>query len=84
MGFVLDHCIKRITKSEVPEKSVILFLKLALIVYYLGIYVMSLELHGSETLGDLDKFFIMTTVNFICMPIINSVYSSRLFITRLN
>ncbi len=48
VSFVLDHSIKRVTNSQFPEKSIWVFLKLAMIVYYLGVYVMSLEIKGAS------------------------------------
>jgi hypothetical protein len=48
VSFVLDHSIKRIAGHTNAEKSVWVFLKLFLIVYYLGVYVMSLEVKGGK------------------------------------
>ena len=44
VSFVLDHGVKRVENSRRTEKSIWVFTKLAMIVYYLGIYVMSLEI----------------------------------------
>ena len=50
VSFVLDHSVKRIAigyfYNGATEKSIWVFLKLAMIVYYLGIYVMTLEIKG--------------------------------------
>ncbi len=48
VSFVLDHSIKKIKLAQNQEKSLWVFLKLALIIYYLGMYVMSLEIQGAE------------------------------------
>ena len=50
VSFVLDHSIKRVTNTPNPEKQIWVFMKLALIVYYLGVYVMSLEIRGNSDL----------------------------------
>ena len=75
VSFVLDHSIKRVTNTSNPEKSIYVFLKLAMIVYYLGVYVMSLEIRGSKDLANLSKFFVMSTVNLLLFPILSSIYS---------
>ena len=84
VSFVLDHSIKRVTNSSNPEKSHWVFVKLAMIVYYLGTYVMSLEIHGSEDVSTLDKFFLMTTINLILFPVLSSLYSWALYKGKLN
>lgn len=43
VSFILDHSIKRVNSHQNPEKSIFLFVKLFFIIFYLGIYVMSLE-----------------------------------------
>ena len=79
VSFVLDHSIKRVVNTHNNEKSLYVFLKLAFIVYYLGVYVMSLEIRGSPDPEKLNKFFVMSTINLILFPILSSVYSVLLF-----
>ena len=84
VSFVLDHSIKRVTNSQFPEKSFWVFIKLALIVYYLGVYVMSLEISGAAELSQLNKFFALTTANLILFPILSGMYSYALLKGKLN
>ena len=84
VSFVLDHSIKRVTNIQNHERSIWVFLKLSMIVYYLGVYVMSLEIQGAQNLNSLNNFFIMTTVNLIFFPILSGIYSSLLYKGKLN
>ena len=84
MSFVLDHSIKRIINSQEPEKSIFVFLKLSMIVYYLGIYVLSLELKGDQNSEQINKFFVLTTVNLLLFPILSGLYSYLLYKGKLN
>ena len=60
------------------------FLKLTMIVYYLGVYVMSLEIQGAQSWTALNNFFVLTTINLIMFPILSGIYSSMLFKGKLN
>jgi hypothetical protein len=60
------------------------FLKLALIVYYLGIYVMSLEVRGTQKFENLSNFFVLTTINLVFFPFLSAAYSYALLKGRLN
>ena len=83
VSFALDHSIKRVRNVQNAEKSIYVFLKLALIVYYLGVYVMSLELRGVQDSSKLDKFYLLTTINLFAFPTISSVYSALLYYGKL-
>ena len=84
VSFVLDHSIKRVTNSQQPEKSIWVFLKLAMIVYYLGVYVMSLEIRGSENVDEINKFFVLTTINLLLFPVLSGLYSWALLMGKLS
>lgn len=43
ISFMLDHIIKKVNPGTTPEKSMYVFFKLLFIVYYLGVYVLSLD-----------------------------------------
>ena len=83
-SFVLDHSIKRIIIQQQSEKSVWVFFKLTLIIYYLGVYVMSLETKGSADSKRLSKFYVLGTINLIGFLIVNSIYSWALYKGLLN
>ena len=58
VSFVLDHGVKRVENSRRTEKSIWVFTKLAMLIYYLGVYVMSLEIKTSNIKEPvLDKFY---------------------------
>ena len=61
-----------------------MFLKLAMIVYYLGVYVMSLEIRGSENVDEINKFFVLTTVNLLLFPVLSGLYSWALLMGKLS
>lgn len=84
VSFVLDHSIKRIINSQEPEKSIFVFIKLSMIVYYLGIYVLSLELKGEQNAEQINKFFILTTINLLVFPVLSGFYSYLLYKGKLN
>ena len=84
VSFVLDHSIKRVTNTQNPEKQIWVFMKLAMIVYYLGVYVMSLEIRGNSDLDKLSKFYVLTTINLILFPIVSGSYSYALLKGKLN
>mmetsp|Transcript_10866 Transcript_10866/g.18185 ORF Transcript_10866/g.18185 Transcript_10866/m.18185 type:complete len:181 (-) Transcript_10866:33-575(-) len=78
ISFVLDHSIKRVINSPHPEKSIWVFIKLSLVVQYLGFYVMSLEISGNAELEKINKFYVITTINLILFPLLSSLYSYAL------
>ena len=59
-------------------------MKLAMIVYYLGVYVMSLEIRGNSDLEKLSKFYVLTTINLLLFPIVSGSYSYALLKGKLN
>ena len=79
VSFVLDHGVKRVENSRRTEKSIWVFTKLAMIIYYLGVYVMSLEIKTSNIKEPvLDKFYILSTINLFMFPLLNCAYSYAL------
>jgi hypothetical protein len=60
------------------------FLKLALIVYYLGVYVMSLEVRGTQKFENLSNFYVLTTINLVIFPFLSGSYSYALLKGKLN
>lgn len=75
VSFVLDHCIKRVKPNQSPEKSIFVFFKLFFIVFYLGVYVMSLEQRGAADSHNISKFYILVSVNLLLFPVFTSLYS---------
>lgn len=43
ISFMLDHIIKKVNPGKTPEKNIYVFFKLLFIIYYLGVYVLSLD-----------------------------------------
>ncbi len=66
VAFVLDHSTKRL--RNLGEKSIYILLKLVLIIYYLGSYVLALQ-----TLSSI-KYFIVCNVNLVMFPPYTIVY----------
>jgi hypothetical protein len=67
VGFILDHSTKRLL--NLPEKSIFLMLKLVLIVYYLGAYVLALQ--SPYTFS---PYYIVGNVNFLIFPPLTVLY----------
>ena len=84
VSFVLDHSIKRVTNQNNQEKSIWVFLKLAIIVYYLGVYVMSLEIKAGSDSAEQNKFYTLTTIDLLAFPLVSGVYSWALYNLYLN
>jgi hypothetical protein len=83
ISFVLDHAIKRVTNQTNPEHGAFVFLKLCAVVYYLGVYVMSLEMKGSPD-NHVHAVFLQSTINLIAFPVLSCLYAYALYKTKLN
>ena len=67
VGFILDHSTKRLL--NLPEKSVFLMLKLLLIVYYLGAYVLALQSPYTQS-----PYYLVGNINFLVFPPLTVAY----------
>eukprot|EP00347_Sterkiella_histriomuscorum_P023431 403334668 len=66
VAFILDHSTKRI--KNLNEKSIFVFMKVLLIIYYLGAYVLALQNLESAI------YFIICNVNFLVFPVMTCIY----------
>ena len=85
ISFVLDHAIKKARNITNPENGIWVFLKLLVVVYYLGIYVMALEANGfnNEDRPQFSNMYILSTINLITFPVLASGYSYALYLGKL-
>ena len=75
VAFILDHSTKKI--KNLQEKSIFVLIKLIIIVYYLGAYVLALQQLNST------KFFIIAQVNFLIYPFFSTFYGYLLRKSKL-
>jgi len=66
VAFVLDHSTKRL--KNLSEKSVYILVKLMLIIYYLGTYVLALQTLSSIT------YYIVCNANLVIFPPLTLLY----------
>jgi predicted Na+-dependent transporter len=66
VAFILDHSTKRLINK--PEKAIYIIVKLVLIIYYLGAYVLALQQVTS------DSHFLICLINFIIFPLLTLAY----------
>lgn len=78
-SFILDHSIKKISFVQRTEKNIWVLVKFAMIVYYLGIYVMSLENKSYLESDSVNIIYTMSMVNLLLFPVISIVYSYSLY-----
>jgi len=76
VAFVLDHSTKRL--RNLGEKSIYILIKLVLIIYYLGSYVLALQTLSSIT------YFIVCNVNLVVFPPFTLVYGYLLRKNKLS
>lgn len=60
-----------------------MFLKLFYIIFYLGVYVMSLEQQGAALASEVSAFYVLVSVNLLVFPLFSSAYSLLLYRGRL-
>lgn len=70
VAFILDHSTKRLNNK--PEKALYIIIKLILIIYYLGAYVLALQEVSS------DSHFLICLINFIAFPVLTLIYGFML------
>ena len=68
VAFILDHSSKRL--MNLPEKTIFLMIKLAIIVYYLGSYVLALQSPDVTS-----SYYIVANVNFVVFPVLTVTYA---------
>lgn len=66
VAFILDHSIKKI--KNIGEKSGYILLKLIIIIYYLGAYVLALQSLNTY------RYYILAHCNFIFYPFVSTFY----------
>ena len=66
VAFLLDHSTKRL--KNLNEKAIYIIIKLILIIYYLGAYVLALQDLS------LDSHYLICQINFIIFPVLTIVY----------
>ena len=55
---------------NLPEKTIFLMIKLAIIVYYLGSYVLALQSPDVTS-----SYYIVANVNFVVFPVLTVTYA---------
>jgi hypothetical protein len=68
VAFILDHSSKRL--MNLPEKTIYLMVKLAIIVYYLGSYVLALQSPDITS-----SYYLVANINFIVFPFLTVSYA---------
>jgi hypothetical protein len=68
VAFIFDHSAKRL--MNLPEKTIFILIKLGIIVYYLGSYVLALQSPGTS-----GTYVIVANVNFLVFPMLHVAYA---------
>jgi hypothetical protein len=67
VAFILDHSVKKI--KNIGEKSIFVLIKLIIIIYYLGAYVLALQSMSSV------KYIVIAHINFLIYPFVSAIYN---------
>mmetsp|Transcript_31449 Transcript_31449/g.23347 ORF Transcript_31449/g.23347 Transcript_31449/m.23347 type:complete len:89 (+) Transcript_31449:262-528(+) len=75
VAFMYDHSLKKL--RMLGERSIFILVKLLIIIYYLGFFVISLQSASTS------KFYIIANINFIVYPVFAVFYSYLLSKNKL-